>query len=119
VVCDATGVGEPLASLLREALGRRVLPFKFSQRSKSELAFDLLAAVNSGRLKVYRQDGSPEYAELMFQLHRARQLYRPNQTLDFFVAAGEGHDDYLMSLALVVQAAKNYAPRKAQGTVRI
>ena len=32
-----------------------------------------------------------------------------------FVDPGEGHDDYLMSLALVVQAAKSYTPRKAIG----
>lgn len=118
VVCDATGVGEPLASLLRNALGSRVMPFKFTQKTKSELAFDLLAMVNSGRLKVYRQDDSAEYAELMSQLYRAKQVYRPNHTLDFFVDASEGHDDYLMSLALVVQAAKRYTPKRAQGNVR-
>ncbi len=118
VVCDATGVGEPLASLLRDSLGSRVQPFKFTQKTKSELAFDLLAAVNSGRLKLYRQDGSGDYSELMDQLYRARQTYRPNRTLDFFVPATEGHDDYLMSLALAVQAAKRPAPRKAQGRVR-
>jgi len=118
VVCDATGVGEPLVSLLKSALGSRVQPFKFSQKTKSELAFDLLAAVNSGRLKVYRQDGSEDYSELMEQLYRARQIYRPNRTLDFFVDPADGHDDYLMSLALVVQAAKSPAPRKAQGMMR-
>lgn len=118
VVCDATGVGEPLASLLKSALGGRVLPFKFTQRTKSELAFDLLAAVNSGRLKVYRQDGSEDYSELMDQLYHARQVYRTNRTLDFFVPPAEGHDDYLMSLALVVQAAAKHAPRKAQGIAR-
>lgn len=118
VVCDATGVGEPLASLLKGPLGSRVQPFKFTQKTKSELAFDLLAAVNSGRLKVYRQDGSEDYSELMHQLYRARQTYRQNRTLDFFVPAAEGHDDYLMSLALVVQAAEKHTPKKAQGMVR-
>lgn len=118
VVCDATGVGEPLASLLKSALGSRVLPFKFTRKTKSELAFDLLAAVNSGRLKVYRQDGSEDHSELMDQLYRARQLYHPDRTLDFFVPAAEGHDDYLMSLALVVQAVEKHTPRKAQGMVR-
>lgn len=117
-VCDATGVGEPLVSLLRSALGSRVVPFKFTQKTKSELAFDLLAMVNSGRLKVYRQDGSAEYGELMSQLWQAKQVYRPNQTLDFFVDAASGHDDYLMSLALVVQAAKRCTPKIAQGSLR-
>ena len=81
--------------------------------------FDLLAALNSGRLKIYRQDGSEEYRELMCQLEKARSVYRPNQTLNFFVDPADGHDDYLMSLALVIQAAKGYLPRKATGEIRV
>ncbi len=118
IMIDATGVGEPVASFLKQALGNKVIPFKFTQQSKSEAAFDLLAAVNSGRLKLYRQDGSAEYRELLFQLEKARSVYRPNQTLNFFVDPAEGHDDFLMSLALVVQAARDYTPRKATGQVR-
>ena len=115
IVVDATGVGEPIASLLKQALGSKVIPFKFSQKTKSEAGFDLLAAVNSDRLKLYRQDGSEEYRELMFELEKAKSIYRPNQTLNFFVDPGDGHDDYLMSLALVVQAANKYVSRKAIG----
>ena len=82
---DATGVGEPVASFLRQALGSKVVPFKFTQKTKSEAGFELLAAVNSGRLKLYKQDGSQDYKELMFELEKARSFYRPNQTLSFFV----------------------------------
>ena len=117
IVVDATGAGEPVASFLKQALGSRVIPFKFTQQSKSQAGFDLLAAINSGRLKLYRQDGSEEHRELMFQLEKARSVYRPNQTLNFFVDPAEGHDDYLTSLALVVQAAKDYTPRKATGQI--
>jgi len=115
VVTDATGIGEPVTSFLRKSLGSKVTPFKFTQKTKSEAGFDLLAAINSGRLKLYKQDGSADYTELMFELDKARSIYRPNQTLNFFVEAGDGHDDYLMSLALVVQAANKFAPRKARG----
>jgi hypothetical protein len=52
----------------------------------------------------------------MFELERAKSIFRPSQTLNFFVDPSEGHDDYLMSLALVIQAAKGYLPRKAMGT---
>lgn len=114
-VVDATGIGEPVASFLRQALGSRIVPFSFTQKSKSELGFELLAAINSGRLKLYRQDGSPEYQELMFQLEKAKSVYRPNQTLNFFVDPAEGHDDFLMSLALLVNAA-GYKPRTASGS---
>jgi hypothetical protein len=115
VVTDATGIGEPVTSFLRSSLGSKAVPFKFTQKTKSEAGFDLLAAVNSGRLKLYRHDGSEDYRELMFELSRGRSIYRPNQTLNFFVEPGDGHDDYLVSLALVVQAAARYAPRKAKG----
>lgn len=114
-VVDATGIGEPVASFLRQALGSRIVPFSFTQKSKSELGFELLAAINSGRLKLYRQDGSPEYQELMFQLEKAKSVYRPNQTLNFFVDPAEGHDDFLISLALLVNAA-GYKPRTASGS---
>lgn len=115
MVVDATGMGEAVASFLRNALGNRVHAFKFSQVSKSALGFNLLAAVNSGRLKVYEQDGSADYRELVFELERARSICRPNQTINFFVNPSEGHDDYLMSLALCVEAASKVTHLKAVG----
>jgi hypothetical protein len=118
IVCDATGIGEPITSFLKHELGSRVIPYKFTQKTKSDAGFDLLAAINSGRLKIYRQDGSSEYMELLHELEKARSNYRPNQTLNFYVQPGEGHDDFLISLALVVQAGKNYIPARAKGTVR-
>ena len=118
IVVDATGMGEPVTSFLAKALGSKVRPFKFSQQSKSELGFNLLAAINSGRLKLFEGDGSAEYGEAMRQLEKARAEYRPNQTMNFYVDAAEGHDDLLMSLALVVEAAKDYAPKVARGGVR-
>lgn len=115
VVVDATGIGQPVSSFLKEALGSRVTPFVFSRQSKSGLGFNLLAAVNSGGLKIFAPDGSAEYRELWFELERARSLYRPGQTMDFYVDPAEGHDDYLMSLALLVEAAGHYRPRSARG----
>jgi len=44
-------------------------------------------------------------------------MYRPSQTLNFFVDSSDGHDDYLMSLAMVVQAAGKCLPRRARGLV--
>jgi hypothetical protein len=109
---DATGLGETLARLLARALGPSVVrPLKFTAESKSRLGYSLLAAVNGGRLKVYAADGSPEYAELWRQVELARAAYRPSQTMNFYVDASSGHDDYLMSLALVVEAARDLDPR--------
>jgi hypothetical protein len=118
VVVDATGVGEGVASFLRAALGNRVIPFKFTQSSKSALGFNLLAAVNSGNLSLYRADGSPDCREMLLELERACSVSRPNRTINFYVEPSEGHDDYLMSLALCVEAAARLVPHRAKGTVR-
>ena len=116
VVVDATGVGQPVASLLRQSLGAKVSPFTFTQQSKSGLGFRLLATINSGRLKMYAGDGSPEEQEFWFEMEKAKSQYRPSQTMNFYVDPAEGHDDFLMSLALVVEAAKQYEPRGAKGS---
>ena len=118
VQCDATGIGEPVASFLQKSCGARVQPFKFTQASKSQLGFDLIAAVNSNRLKCYAGDGSREFAEFLLEIEKAKSQYRPNQTLNFYVDPSEGHDDYLTSLALCIYAAKDSLPRVATGGSR-
>lgn len=115
VVVDATGLGQPVASFLRQALGSRVVPFEFTAPSKSGLGFDLLAAINSGRLKMYCADNSPEYREFWWEMEKARSYFRPSRTLNFYVDPSEGHDDYLMSLALLVRAARFNRDRSAHG----
>jgi hypothetical protein len=116
IVVDATGMGQPVASFLRQALGSRVVPFTFTAPSKSKLGFELLAAINSGRLKMYAGDNSPEFQEFWLEIEKAKSQYRPNQTMNFYVDPSQGHDDFLMSLALVVEAANNYQPREARGS---
>jgi len=118
VVVDATGVGQPVSSFLKQSIGSRVIPFTFTTRSKSELGFNLLAAINSGRLKIYAGDGSPEYQEFWFEMEKAKSHYRPSQTMNFYVDPTEGHDDFLMSLALLVEAGNQYVPRGARGSMR-
>jgi hypothetical protein len=118
IVVDATGIGQPVASFLRRELGSRVIPFVITSKSKSDMGFELLSIVNSGKLKLYKQDGSQEYKETLFELERARAQYRPNQTMNFYVDPHEGHDDFLVSLALVAQAAKGLSPREARGWLR-
>lgn len=117
VVVDATGLGAGVASFLEKALGKAVVhPFQFTAQSKSKLGYELLAAVNTGRVKLYAADGSPESAEFWKQVSRARVHYRPNQTMGFRVDPSDGHDDYLSSLALLVEAS-SYLPRVARGRV--
>ena len=116
---DATGLGETLAAWLARALGRdAVAPVRFSAESKSRLGYNLLAAVNGGRLKVYAADGSAEHRAFWQEMERARVFYRANRTMNFFVDPSEGHDDYLTSLALTVEAATGARPRTARGRLR-
>ncbi|MDO8531412.1 MAG: hypothetical protein Q7T26_04475 [Dehalococcoidia bacterium] len=61
VVVDATGVGAGVASFLAKALSGIVTPFVFTAPGKSRIGFQLLAAVNAGRLKMYGADGSAEW----------------------------------------------------------
>ena len=116
VVVDATGLGAGVASALVKALGGAVEPFVFTAGSKSRLGFELLGAVNTGRVSAYAGDGSPEYAEFWREMELAQARYRVNQTMDFYVEPSRGHDDYLMSLALMVRAAAS-PPRTARGRV--
>jgi hypothetical protein len=118
VVVDATGIGQPVSSFLKQALGSRVSAFTFTTRAKSGLGFNLLAAINAGRLKVYKSDGSDEAQEFWLELERAKSQYRPSQTMNFYVPPAEGHDDFLISLALAVEAANQYERRGAKGRVR-
>jgi hypothetical protein len=112
VAVDATGLGETLARLLAKTLGPAVVrPLRFTAESKSRLGYNLLAAVNGGRLKMYAADGSPEQAEFWRQMEMARAAYRSGRTMSFFVDPSQGHDDYLMSLALVVEAARDLEPQ--------
>ncbi len=118
VVVDATGIGAGVAAFLRKSLGTSIVkPFTFTAKSKSQLGFDLLAAINSGRLHTYKPDGSPESTEFWSQISRAKSVVRPNQTINFFVDPSEGHDDFLTSLALLVHAS-HYIPRRATGRLR-
>ncbi len=116
VVVDATGVGAGVASFLVSALGRQVvIPFVFSAPSKSKLAYGFLAAVNAGRFKLYQQDGSPECREFWLEMEQARYAVSANQSMDFYVPQERGHDDFLISAALAVEAAGMVAVRRAVG----
>ncbi|HET9477021.1 MAG TPA: hypothetical protein VFP63_06005 [Dehalococcoidia bacterium] len=118
VAVDATGLGETLARFLARAIGEeRVRPFKFTAGSKSQLGFNVLGAVSGGRLKAYAADGSAECRTFWGEMEAARVAYRPNQTMNFYVPPSQGHDDYLVSLALTVEAGLdiNLRPRVARG----
>ena len=64
--------------------------------------------VNSGRFKVYAPDGSEDCQEFWRQCEQAEYGVRANQQLNFYVPERKGHDDFLMSAALLAHAAAGY-----------
>jgi hypothetical protein len=106
LVVDATGLGAGLASLLAARLGsERVTAFTFTRPGKSRLVYQFLSAINSGRLKLYAQASAPAAiaAECWRQLRLARYRLVGPELLDMYVDPGEGHDDFLISLALLTE----------------
>jgi hypothetical protein len=104
---DNTGQGAGLASLLVEKLGdERVEAFTFTRPRKSKIGYQLLALVNSGRLKMYNDHAAPPdiYRECWQQIRKARYTLPASETINFYVEPSEGHDDFLISLALCAQA---------------
>ena len=119
VVVDATGIGAGLASWLQQELSADVVEqFVFTAPSKSRLGFLLLGMINTGRCTVYAPDGSEDARALWREVELARYEMRANEVLRFFVDPSDGHDDYLMSLALCGHAADSTALPPADAVVR-
>jgi len=57
---DCTGVGAGLTSFLSASLGDKVIPFEFNIRTKSDLLWDFLGIIDSGRFKDYALAGSEQ-----------------------------------------------------------
>jgi hypothetical protein len=123
LVVDATGVGAGLASFLAAALapGCVVVPFTFSLQSKSDLGWAFLGAIESGRFRDYVEDGAPETGLFWAQARAcaATVLPGPGKILRWGVPEARGHDDLLVSAALVgALEARDWRPRVAVGRTR-
>jgi hypothetical protein len=108
VVVDASGIGAGVADFLKSALGDVVVPFTFTAESKSRLGFNMLAAVNGGRFRMYQEAATEDgcAAELWREAALCRYAIRRGQQLSFWVPESEGHDDFVVSAALCAWAAR-------------
>lgn len=107
VIIDATGVGAGLSNFLLDRLGSRLLPFEFSQASKSDLGWGFITVIESGRYKDY----CPQDLEMSRQLEHCQYslLDGPGKVMRWGVPDGQRdvstgdllHDDYVISAALV------------------
>lgn len=118
VVVDASGIGAGLADFLAARYPDRLEKFTFSQPSKSKLGYAMLAMINTGRLSVYAEDGSAEIRELWYEIERTRYSLAANEIITWHVPESEGHDDFVVSLALAARAAEMTAPPPISGLIR-
>jgi hypothetical protein len=137
IVVDATGVGAGLCSFLAAkwnprnstGAGDRVIPFEFSGTTKSDLGWDFLGIVNTGRFRDHADDNSCEYRQFWYEVdhcekklqdgpaHRLSWGVWENPAYDGLIA--RGHDDSLIAAAFVAVLDKQprpeeYAPAQVQ-----
>ncbi len=115
VVIDATGVGAGLASFLGKALGLfseggKVIPVEFSPNVKSDLGWNFLGIVETGRFQDYANDDQPDTRQFWYEVENCQYLIRPGpsklmswgvwETPAYDGLVARGHDDLAISAAL-------------------
>lgn len=108
IVADASGVGAGLVSFLsgRQAFGQRVIPFQFSPpKRKSDLGWDFLAVVETGRFKFFRDDGSQEWRRFWEQVGETYYEVSEGEEkrMKWGVVDPKLHDDFVLAAALVAE----------------
>ena len=115
VVVDATGIGEPLYAYLAEKLRIvSVMGLKFTSKSKSEMGYRFLAAIDSGRFKdlsgeedvdglAAQMQGEMEYCEYEIKIGPAKTMAWgvPDGARD--ESGNLVHDDLLMGAAMFTE----------------
>jgi hypothetical protein len=107
VVVDATGVGAGLAAFLEKTFPGRVIPFIFTAASKSQLGWDFLSAVETGRFKLFQGDAThPLLESLQREMRECRYEVGigAGQALRWGAPPGGGkHDDLVIACALATE----------------
>jgi len=110
IVVDATGIGAGLCSFLEKRFPNRTLRFEFSANTKSDLGWDVIALIETGRLKMYADDQSNESRQFWYEVekcamkvhegpgHRVSWGVTESPAYDGVIA--RGHDDLLIGAAL-------------------
>lgn len=134
-VCDATGVGEPLAYYLKEQLDRNnaglVEAYKFKasgDESKSKLGYLAYDYVANDLLKIPPSPTDPDQRELWqevrWQLEHLTREAKKHQSINFYVPANAEprkpghvpHDDFATGVFLLMRAARNINMNSRQAT---
>ena len=115
---DASGLGQPIAELLAGALGAgRVRPVTMTSPSKSELGYALLSAINAGALTLPAADRDREpWRTFWREASACERTMRPGAMMAWRAPSGQ-HEDTLVALALVGQAARFAPPVHVAGMI--
>lgn len=116
VAIDASGIGYGLAELLAARQGERTTPITFTRPTKSRLGYELLAMINTNRFTLYHHDHHPDSAEMWWEISHTRYRMHSNQVMSWSVPETEGHDDFVVALALAAHAVAR-APSPASGAL--
>jgi hypothetical protein len=132
VVVDATGVGAGLTSFLTKALGDhrdddggKVIPVVFSSKVKSDLGWNFLGIVETGRYRDYFDDEQQDTRQFWYEVNNCQREVRPgpNRLLKWGVwddvaydgLIAYGHDDLIISAALTAILDQQDWPGSAEG----
>jgi len=108
IIEDATGAGEGLWGMLFRKYKERVIGFKYTAQSKSELGYGFIAVIESGR---FRDCARTEEVESQYRNCQSEILTGPSKTMRWSVPDGTRdpitkqiiHDDYITADALTAQ----------------
>ena len=127
VVVDATGIGAGLASFLGKALGDKLIPVVFSSKVKSDLGWDFVGVVETGRYQDYQDDQKPATRQFWHEVEACEYKIRkgPGKLMSWGVwekpgydgVIAFGHDDLLLSAALVAILDKQEWPGTGESEV--
>lgn len=126
LVVDATGVGAGLSSFLVSALPHlTIIPVTFSNKTKSDLGWNFLAIVETGRYQDYIPDDQADTRQFWYEVDACQREVRsgPNRLLKWGVwddpaydgLIAYGHDDLLISAALTAILDNQDWPGSAEG----
>jgi hypothetical protein len=126
-VVDATGVGAGLSSFLTKALGEKVIPITFSSKIKSDMGWDFLGTVETGRYRDYADDQEPDTRQFWYEVKNCQYEVsdRPGQAMKWGVwetpaydgLIARGHDDLIISAALTAVLDRQEWPGTGESAV--
>jgi hypothetical protein len=109
IIIDATGVGAGLASFLDASFPGKVLPFIFSRKSKSDLGWQFISVIETGRYHEYKyKDKLQKEFWLQCETTHMEIVPGPERRIRWSVPEGSRdpktgeliHDDLLISASM-------------------